>query len=338
MTASPRAGETFRDLTGLTRPVPAQQRQVRTAEIGYNLPRQRHGEPLMKIVQGDELDWVRGLEHRGGTFHFRNLMEGTPGTIDNFQLSMGRNDNDFVSPRHRHNFDQIRVQLDGDLDFARNGKMAAGTVGFFPEGAYYGPQTTETFSSTIVLQCGGSSGSGYLSRKEVKGGTDELRKYGTFEGGVYRRNEDAPGKRNMDGYEAIWSHVNGRAMQYPKPIHPGPVMMNRESIAWTPVAGMPGVSEQKLGVFTEHNTGARYLKLEAGASYATAGRGIHVVFGGKGRVGDQPLRPYTTLFLDHDETATLIAEETIELLHLGLPDLRALAAQPRDDVPSQAAE
>ena len=57
----------------------------------------------MKIVQGDELEWVRGLEHRGGTFHFRNLMEGTPGTIDNFQLSMGRIDKDFVSPRHRHN-------------------------------------------------------------------------------------------------------------------------------------------------------------------------------------------------------------------------------------------
>jgi len=46
----------------------------------------------MKIVQGDELEWVRGLEYRGGTFHYRNLMEGTAGTIDNFQLSMGRND------------------------------------------------------------------------------------------------------------------------------------------------------------------------------------------------------------------------------------------------------
>ena len=32
----------------------------------------------MKIVQGDELEWVRGLEYRGGTFHYRNLMEGTP--------------------------------------------------------------------------------------------------------------------------------------------------------------------------------------------------------------------------------------------------------------------
>ena len=44
----------------------------------------------MKIVQGDELEWVRGLEYRGGTFHYRNLMEGTSGTIDNFELSMGR--------------------------------------------------------------------------------------------------------------------------------------------------------------------------------------------------------------------------------------------------------
>ena len=30
----------------------------------------------MKITQGDTMEWRRGLEYRGGTFHFRNLMEG----------------------------------------------------------------------------------------------------------------------------------------------------------------------------------------------------------------------------------------------------------------------
>src|SRR5439155_8924831 len=145
----------------------------------------------MKIVQGDQLDWVRGLEHRGGTFHYRNLMEGTPGTIDNFQLSMGRNDKDFVSPRHRHNFDQFRFQLEGDLNFARDGKMTPGMVGYFPEGAAYGPQTSEATAMTIVLQFGGASGSGYLSRKEVKQGMETLKQSGTFEGGVYQRNADA---------------------------------------------------------------------------------------------------------------------------------------------------
>ena len=43
-----------------------------------------------------ELPWTRGLEHRGGMFHFRNLMEGAPGRRDNFQLSMGRSDKDFT--------------------------------------------------------------------------------------------------------------------------------------------------------------------------------------------------------------------------------------------------
>ncbi len=38
----------------------------------------------MKITQGDELEWVRGLEYRGGTFHYRKLMEGAAGSIDNF--------------------------------------------------------------------------------------------------------------------------------------------------------------------------------------------------------------------------------------------------------------
>jgi hypothetical protein len=292
----------------------------------------------MKIVQGDELEWVRGLEHRGGTFHFRNLMEGTPGTIDNFQLSMGRNDKDFVSPRHRHNFDQIRVQFDGDLDFARDGKMTAGMVGFFPEGAPYGPQTTATHSTTFVLQFGGASGSGYLSRKEAKSGMEELRKYGTFEGGVYRRNEGVPGKRNMDGYEAIWSHVHGRAMEYPKPRYPGPIMMDRENFAWVPVPGTPGVYEKSLGVFTERRAESGFLKLEAGSTYTGVGRGIYLAVNGGGRVADQPLRPFTTVFLDYGEHAQFTAEEPVELVHFGLPDLRDLASRPEAYTPAVAAE
>ena len=65
----------------------------------------------MKIVQGDQLEWVRGLEYCGGTFHFRNLMEGTSGAIDNFQQVTRRQEtsgseisNTLTTPcgRHRH--------------------------------------------------------------------------------------------------------------------------------------------------------------------------------------------------------------------------------------------
>jgi hypothetical protein len=59
----------------------------------------------MKIVQHDEVPLVRGLEHRGGTFHSRTLAEGTPGTPGNFKFSLSRLGTDYSGPRHRHNFD-----------------------------------------------------------------------------------------------------------------------------------------------------------------------------------------------------------------------------------------
>jgi hypothetical protein len=290
----------------------------------------------MKIVQGDALDWVRGLQHRGGTFHYRNLMEGTPGTIDNFQLSMGRNDKDFVSPRHRHNFDQFRFQLEGDLDFARDGKMTPGMVGYFPEGASYGPQTSEATAMTIVLQFGGSSGSGYLSRDEVQHGMAELKAFGTFEAGVYRRNAGVPGKRNLDAYQAIWEHVNERPLAYPKPRYPGPIMMDSADFQWVPT-DHPGVSEKLLGSFTERHAQAGFFKLAAGATLPLAGRAIHVVCSGRGHVAGEPMRRFTTIFLDHGEDASSVAEQETELLRLGLPDLRGMA-EPRAYAPAVAAE
>jgi hypothetical protein len=278
----------------------------------------------MQIVQADQIEWVRGLEHRGGTFHFRHLLDGEPGRLDNFSLTMGRNDRDFVSPRHRHNFDQFRFQLEGDLNFARDGRMTPGMVGFFPEGAAYGPQTSEATATTIVLQFGGASGGGYLSRQETRRAMEELKQTGTFAAGVYRRHPGAPGKRNLDGYEAIWSHVNGRALHYPKPRYPGPVMMDAAHFAWVPVAR--GVSAKLLGVFTERRAEARFVRLEPGAAYEGGGRGIYVALSGCGRVGAEPLRQFTTVFLDHGERAMFSAQETAELLHLGLPDLRDLMA------------
>ena len=237
----------------------------------------------MKIVQGDELEWVRGLEYRGGTFHYRNLMEGTPGTIDNFQLSMGRNDKDFVSPRHRHNFEQFRFQLEGDLNFDRDGKMTPGMLGYFPEGASYGPQTSEATAMTIVLQFGGPSGSGYLSRKEVNQGMAELRKSGTFEAGVYKRNPDAPGKRNMDGFQAIWEHMHGRPLQFPKPRYAQPIMMNQAHYEWVASSEHAGVArEAARRVHRAARARPGCCRLAPGATLPGTGRGVYFVWSRRG--------------------------------------------------------
>jgi hypothetical protein len=297
------------------------------------------GKP-MKIVQTDEIPLKRGLEHRGGMFHGRIMVEGEPGTLDNFQLSFGQMGGDFNSPRHRHNFEQIRYQLEGVLDYGRDGKLVAGMVGYFPEAVYYGPQSQDPdiACKTIVLQFGGASGSGYLSQAEVQAGMQALRQEGEFKDGVFRRRADVEGKRNLDGYQAIWEHVNARPMVYPKPRYPQPIFMDPSTYDWVPVEGAPGVYEKLLGVFTERRSEAGFVRLDSGASFTARGKGVYVVTRGEGSVGGEPMRPLTTVYLAAGESATFTAREETELLHFGLPNLAGLRVTLHDTVPAEAAE
>jgi len=278
----------------------------------------------MKITQGDTLEWRRGLEYRGGTFHFRKLMEGEEGGVDNFGLNIGRSSHDFYSPRHRHNFEQIRLVLDGELSFGRDGTMTQGMVGYFPEGVHYGPQTQTKESLTAVLQCGGASGSGYPSRNEVKGAMDALEEFGHFKDGVYRRNEGQPGKRNLDGFQAIWEHINKRPMVYPKGRYPAPILMDANNYAWTEVEAGKGIEEKLLGVFTERRTEARFLRLAPGAGYYAKGRGVYFVLSGTGTASDADYRPWTTIYLKKGERTMITAKAETQIFVFGLPDLSGL--------------
>ncbi|HEX9462316.1 MAG TPA: hypothetical protein VGB82_06925 [Alphaproteobacteria bacterium] len=293
----------------------------------------------MKIVHGDEVPFKRGLEYRGGTFHSRTLMEGETGTLGNFSLVLGRNEGDFYSPRHRHNFEQIRFAFEGKLDFDKTGKLNEGMVGYFPEGMSYGPQSQKEgeVSTALVLQFGGASGSGYLSRQQVKAGMDELAKLGEFKDGVFHRREANDGKVNLDAFQAIWEHVNGRPMAYPKPRYESPLFLDPANYDWVPVDGASGVSEKLVGVFTERRAAISFLKLDAGAVHSVAGRGVYFVLAGSGMLEREPFRHMTTLYLDKGERATFTARDTAVILHLGLPNLDGLRAM-QGGAMAQAAE
>jgi hypothetical protein len=294
----------------------------------------------MKVVQGDEVPLKRGLEYRGGMFHSRRLLEGEPGTVGNFQLSIGVSQGDFYSPRHHHNFEQIRVGLEGTLDFDRDGKMSPGVVGYFPEGVYYGPQSQSPneVATAAVLQFGGASGSGYLSNAEVRAGMEELNKHGEFKNGVFRRRIPFHGKKNADGYQAIWEHMHQRPMVYPEPRYSKPIFMDSAHYAWVPVEGAPGVVEKLLGVFTERRSAASFLKLDPGASHSVAGHGIYLVLGGEGEIAGAPMRALTTLYLGRGETAAVTARGATEIMHFGLPNLAGVRMPERDAMPAEAAE
>jgi hypothetical protein len=125
----------------------------------------------------------------------------------------------------------------------------------------------------------------------------------------------------MDAYQAIWEHVHGREMTYPKGRYDAPIMMDGASYQWAPIKGAVGASDKLFGVFTERRTQARLLKLAAGAGYEVAGRGVYLVLSGTGEADGQPLQKFTTVFLDTDERCLLRASQSTEFLHYGLPDL-----------------
>jgi hypothetical protein len=281
----------------------------------------------MKISQGDERPVVRALEFRAGTTHLRQLLDGDAGTRGNFTLGIWKSEGDFFSPRHRHNFEQFRYVLDGELNYDRNGKLTKGMLGYFPEGVMYGPQSQDPdkFSLALILQFGGTSGNGFLTQAEVDAAEAELKKVGEFKKGVFRR-ASGEGKKNTDGMQAIWEHINGREMIYPKPRIVNPAFMDPANYEWTKVEGASNVSEKLFAVFSERGAETRALNLEAGARHVLRGRAVYYTLSGKGTVGSEPLRPMTTFYLDAGEPIEVSASETVEILQLGMPKLSGKTA------------
>ena len=294
----------------------------------------------MQIVQGDEMPLdAEASSVRAGTLKKWPFLVGEPGTPGNFKFGLFHQSGDFFSPRHRHNFDQFRFQIEGECDFDRNGRMKPGILGYFPEGAYYGPQSSQGPNLVAVVQFGGPSGSGYLAQRQVDLAYETMKQFGTFERGIFRRNEGVPGKKNMDSFQAVWEFANQRPMVYPKPQYADPILMNPEAFRWQPLSGAPGVEEKALGTFTDCNIRCGRYRLSPGSSYVAGGRGLFMALSGTGSVEGVPMRRYTSAYLKDGEQATFRADQTAEILLLGLPDESRIGSLPliADDTEESAA-
>lgn len=245
----------------------------------------------MKIVHIDDVP----LNHRTsggreGSWSSRRVVEGTPGSVGNFNLTIFYQDGSFFSPRHHHNFDQFRYQIEGDADFAQNGTLSAGVLGYFAEGAYYGSQSGPAHT-VAVLQFGGVSRSGYMGSGAPKA-MKELKRTGVFEKGIYHRNEGVPGKPQQDSYEALWEHYNQRPLVYPSPQYQASIFMETNEFPWMPVEGAEGV-EQKLFIGKSDGNGRQ----KAGVRYSTRN---HRSCGSRPRLRSEALS-YVSALLDADQ-------------------------------------
>ncbi len=275
----------------------------------------------MRLVHLDDVELVVRKTVRS-TIDYRSLLVGTPGAIDNFKLIIATTHADYTTPRHRHNFDQIRLQVGGSFDYDGIGTMTEGMVGYFPEGTPYGPSASSDGSTILLLQHAGASGSGYLSDGEYNVSIAELKQKGEFHEGIYTVMGPDGRKRNQDGYEAVWENAYRHPIDYAKPRYDQPIFMRPKNFSW--VSDGAGSSYKLLGDFSERGTRLGFIGLAAGARRLLDSRSLYFVVSGSGRIGDAAWRKHTTIHTAAGEQLEIRAESEAEIFHIGLPDLSAL--------------
>lgn len=276
----------------------------------------------MKIKHYSDTDWHK--DHPTGTVVFQYCLEGEPMSPENFMLVLGRQDGDFFMPRHRHNFEQIRLPLVGDMTIGERLKLKEGHVGYFPEGQAYGPQddplgkTPPGERLQLVLQFGGSSGCGFMSMDQRLAARDELAKIGEFVGPNYRH----PDGKLEWGLNVIWKHVFGERLKYPMPRYPNVVIADPGRFNWIPVRGAPGVTSKFLGSFSERAAWTEMVRLVPGAKWTSThdtARRLFFVTAGSGAADAQAIGRYASIQSEAGETLTLTATEELHLFVMGLP-------------------
>ena len=188
-----------------------------------------------------------------------------------FKLSVAkyRLGDDFFSPRHHHNFDQVRYCLSGTANYGK-WDLRAGDCAYYPEAVFYGPQQQKGKGpcELLAMQFTGPCRGYYTDGQEVREAYQALiAKGGVFEHGVYKGRTPEGKPDNKDAAEAVFEQITGRPMEYPDPHYLDAVVMRPPAFSWRPVANVPGLYRKVLGRFTEYETTIALERLAGGASW-----------------------------------------------------------------------
>lgn len=277
----------------------------------------------MRISEAATSEGGRVGSMRDGVLNQKFLLQGEDGSKNNYLLNVGLTGaGGWGTPRHRHNFDQIRFVLKGKYPVSPHKMMEEGTVAYFPESVHYGPQDRPDGLEMMVLQFGGADGQGFLSVAGREAANERLKAKGTFHDGIFTWIDEKGQKHNMDGSAACVEEATGKKLEFARPRYDDVVMMYTEASEWLPT-GQAGVFVKTLGTFTERNTRIGMLKIEAGATFDTGARDqLEVLFLSKGsiRVNGKTYGDKTGIeLLPSDAPAVIKAEAECTFLTVLLP-------------------
>ncbi|NOX51891.1 MAG: hypothetical protein GXP16_15355 [Gammaproteobacteria bacterium] len=277
----------------------------------------------MQVAHLDEIEWFGQVGHRQGGVNFKRLLQGEEMTANNFEFNLAKVEESYTTPRHRHNFDQVRFVIDGSFGFSRDQKQTAGTIGYFSEGTYY-QQMADGPSQTILLQCASASCAPYVSFAKLREAVATIKSdgLGEFNNGIFTSKDNGK-KVNKDAFEAAWEQATAQTISYPRPRFDDPVIMQTDNFQYLDIVGVAGVQRKILGAFGERRLKIGFLRFDAGATMELDGRvaGAHLLYVlvGECEFNGQACRPGSAIHVTDDEATPILAKTPCELYYVRLP-------------------
>lgn len=237
-----------------------------------------------------------------------------------------------VTPRHHHNFQQVRWAEKGPVKYAPDKDIPTDDVAYFPRGAYYGPQKKDQGIS-IALQLGRSGA--YQHGPKWEGYREEalerLTARGRFENGIYFEADPVEGgEKQRDAVEALLAeqyemHTGEKYTAFDAG-YETPVLIHTDAFEYFQVRD--GVEQKLLGRFFDNpgadgDTRISMVRLAPGATHTFSDERTQVgwVKGPGLRIGDEVHPALTHFYVPLSESTTVSAAEALELRVVELPRL-----------------
>jgi hypothetical protein len=240
----------------------------------------------------------------------------------NARICVTRPVGEFMSPKHRHTFAQVRYMVSGSMAYGA-ATVRRGDLIYIPEGVDYGPmrpaenakngRPSEEEVKLVDIQFMGPSGVPYHSPDEQERARVALAKVGEFVGArSYLR---ADGKK-MDAWEAVDEFLTGKPTEHLPSRQSDITTIQTESFRWVEYPGVPGMYFKYFGNFSEVGPRLLMFRLDGGVS---SFEGVHpwqqvrYLVGGSILSGEERYEPCSFIYCPPDTTygpVTALSEST----------------------------